>query len=110
MNPELTLFTNLGVAGITLFIIWMMLKWFMEAIDKKDLALDKKDEYIKSIIEDFKTFQEKVIEAQRQVANHLDNLTSIIKEQRAYLEGIYEVNVQLRDQIKQRKYDKRRSH
>lgn len=46
MIPDINLFTNLGIAGVALFIIYMMLQYFMK-------TLSGKDEYIKQIILDF---------------------------------------------------------
>ena len=33
--------TQLGVAGISLFIVWMMLRWFMETIHRKDNKIEE---------------------------------------------------------------------
>ena len=46
MIPDINLFTNLGVAGITLFIIYVMLQYFTR-------TLTKKDDYIKELIIQF---------------------------------------------------------
>ena len=48
---ETTIFSSLGIGGATLFIIWMIIRYFM-------LALDKKDEYLKSLIVTFQAHVE----------------------------------------------------
>jgi len=48
---DINLFANLGIGGVTLFIIWTVVKYFMAAIDKKD-------EYLKTLIDDFQTHVE----------------------------------------------------
>ena len=46
-------YTNLGIGGASLFIIWVMLRWFMRELEKKDNKLAVKDEYIKGLIKEF---------------------------------------------------------
>ena len=46
-----TLFTNLGIGGAALFIIWMIIRYFMASIDKKD-------EYLKGLISTFQNHVE----------------------------------------------------
>ena len=45
ISPEI--FTNLGIGGGSIFIMWMMLQYFMKRLDSKDL--DSKE-----LIKDFK--------------------------------------------------------
>lgn len=56
MNPEI--FTNLGIGGATLVIIWFIVKYFMSSLDKKDERLTIKDDYIKGLIVDFQSHVE----------------------------------------------------
>ena len=46
MIPDVNLFMNLGIAGVALFIIYVMLQYFMKTISAKD-------DYIKQIITEF---------------------------------------------------------
>lgn len=46
-----TLFTTLGLGGVALFIVWMMVKYGMN-------ALDRKDQYIQKLIEEFQAHVE----------------------------------------------------
>ena len=49
MTPEL--FANLGIAGVALYIIYVMLKYFMESLNKKDDYLTRKDTQITQLVE-----------------------------------------------------------
>lgn len=73
---EQNLFTNLGVSGASLFIIWMIIRYFMQ-------ALDKKDEYIKNLIELFQSHVElcnkNFIESSKMVTKSSDKQTQAIQ-------------------------------
>ena len=45
------LYTNLGIAGALLGVIYMMLRWFMG-------TLDRKDQYIEDLIKEFQSHVE----------------------------------------------------
>jgi len=84
MPTDINLFANLGIGGVTLFIIWTVVKYFMSAIDKKD-------EYLKSLINDFQTHvemcntnfiksSETVSEAARKQAEAINTLLARIEK------------------------------
>ena len=39
MPFDLNILTNLGIGSASLVIIWMMLKYFMKSLDKKDVEI-----------------------------------------------------------------------
>ena len=82
MSPEI--FTNLGIGGGSIFIMWMMLQYFMR-------RLDAKDQDSKELIREFKVHVEmcntnfiKVNEhtnkVMRQQAKSFDSLTTKLGE------------------------------
>lgn len=53
MPFDLNILTNLGIGSASLIIIYVMLKYFMKSLDRKDEVLNQKDVEMKKLIEDF---------------------------------------------------------
>jgi hypothetical protein len=93
-NMDISTFSQLGIGLSTLVILWIVVKYFIE-------ALTKKDDYIQTIVKEFNVT----------INNHIDHSTQAQKEMTRTLESLVKAIDRLNAGVKMdRKYMKNRDN
>lgn len=82
---DIATFSQLGIGLATLVILWLVVKYFIEAITKKDA-------YIQQIVKEFNTT----------INNHIDHQTQAANETRRALEALTKAINRLSSEQKKR--------
>lgn len=80
---DIAAFSQLGIGVATLVILWVVVRYFIE-------ALTKKDEYIKDVVKEFNTT----------VNNHLSHTTEAYRKQTAALNRLTKALGELMKELK----------
>ncbi len=75
---NIELFSNLGIAGAALAIIWFIVRYFVEAMTKKDAYIEKT--LLPQIVEQTKEFTKQTASFNLTVKNHMSHSTKALNK------------------------------
>ena len=106
-------FANYGIAGATLFILFVIVKFFIQTIEKKDTQIqkitDKFSETVNTHLANENTARQREMEALTQVTGVLDQHTQVLSQIVSYNTRIADGMDKLAQDAKKIKYGRRKS-